>query len=401
MDYNSKIYKLFGLKFGIESEGFLTTDNSGYKTAYAEDWLNHHDLLGCDGRSDTVELRSDPIDNLHELEFNITNTLKYYSECIPEDMNLIFAPYAEATTQSKMPCGLHITFTINKEEFHEGLSVLYDNGRFIKFIESKFPLNGVVSIIEGNLGKERRECSNYGGYRYGSLYTKQFKQEDTYNKYDFGYEYRVFSSCLSNKDLFFKLVNDYMFLTFIYLYNYFYNNIPSFKSNSNIFRRDLTKAILDLKKDIVNKNIFDMYEILKNRKYKVILDWWENDDDSVGHSYSILDSLNSKNLIDGMDKSKVLIDVYKAWEINKDYSNTSSYCEECLRKYCECDGNGNCPDCGYHYCRCDYYCGECDRYDCICDQYCNICGEYTNGSCDCCHECDCEICCCHEEEVEV
>jgi hypothetical protein len=410
MQFNSKLYKLLGIKFGIESEGFLTTDNSGYKTAYAEDWLDSCDLLGCDGRSDTVEIRSDPLDNLHDIEINLTNTLKSYSDRLPE-MKLIFAPYAEASTQSYMPCGLHITFTTSKIEFYSRISELYESNRFKKFIESKLPLKGVINEIEGILGEKRRNCSSYGNYEYGGFYSKRFRKVDTiydYNScdlnYDVGYEYRVFSSCLSNKDLFFKLVNSYIFLTFIYLYNDFYNNISSFKSDSNIFRRDLTKAVIDLKKAIVNKNIFDISEILKDKKYKVILDWWEGDIDSISYGHSIVDSMNKDNLIDGMDKSKVLIDIYDAWNIKREESTAGSYCDDCLRKYCQCGSSeysNYCYGCDHNPCRCGDYCSNCDSYYCRCDEYCSICGEYTDGSCSCCYECGYEECCCDEEEVEV
>ncbi len=367
----SNLSKMLGLKFGIESEGFLT-NNYGKTCAYAHDWLDFNDKLGCDGRYDTVELRSNPVESLLELEKDIRSILYSYSDSLP-DMDLIFAPYAVNNNccedyDKNMPCGLHITFSINMKSIHEILIEDFDKNKYKNYFKNKFPIY-ILNKIEGDLGESRRNNYIYGNYN-NSLRIKYFNNNNIFPRYNLekidadsiGFEFRLFSSVMSNKDLFFKYINSYMFINFLYLYNLFYNNIQLFSSYSKAITNGIDKLFIELYNEIGNKDFSKIYNILSKNKYKPIIKWWEENEDSFGSGFSLLDSFNKELLINNNINDLLLIDIYDSWDIKS---------EKIIRYY-------------------DNICDSCLRttYNCSCDEY-----RYEEDICNCCGNYEYECCC--------
>lgn len=372
-----------GMLFGIESEGFLTIDD-GKNCYYAGEWLPGSGKLGCDGRADTVEYRSVPFIKMSNLKEDIKIALE--SHTMPDECKLIFAAHAENTQprgRGHMPCGLHITYSVKDVELINVMENLYNNGKFQKYIEKRYPLNEIMKF-EGEMGRKRRDCSHYGNYE-----DRAFQYRSSCSHGFNGIEYRVFSSCMSDMIAFDALVGSYMWFTWIYMWIHGQKKIHDFDTRFNI-DPELTEIIKDYKMYIVGRNAFSTscYNRTLETQFEPIRDSFKK--------ISEVDICECLRTLSSSAREMEKHDIYTLIKANK--KNGKKCCKKCLRTSCQCPvicsrcnneyrrGTNMCEDCGTcHNC--------CQCVECSCGTTFTTESEYLEHTCNACGNCPEDIWC--------
>lgn len=308
--------------WGLESEGYLTNDN-GDTCFYSYDWLGGtSEALGSDGRDDTVEYRSEPFTYIGDMIEHITELLA--EKRIPQNSMMIFHPYAYNDSE-EMPCGLHISMSWPK--WRKSYSSLEDKTCDYKsYVENKIPMK-LLKVIEGEAGEERREHSGYGVYDgYDDIRIKWFSNTK-------GLEYRVLSSCMSDFELFKAIVGTYMWISWVYWYQFMYKDSSDNRREKN-FDKSLYEEMTMFLGETDNSSINNYCYInaIKNESYSQIKEVFKN--------FSGLDIVECIEFINYRAESGIELSresMHDVLFVEPAYS-CEDYCSCCLRSeyYCDC-----------------------------------------------------------------
>ena len=373
-----------GMKWGLESEGFITI-NQGQNCFPASQWLpGTRSALGQDGRSDTVEYRSVPFVHIDTLTQDVIERVKAVS--LPKESSLVFHPYAENRNEngsSGMPCGLHISFSLNNSLVKNSCMQYIRDNTYQNHIQRILPMSD-INKLEGPSGKKRRSSSGYG--RYSGGFRRRSREYDGYE----GVEYRVLSSSMSDYPTFSAVVGIYQWLSWSYMFNKLAMNL---KHSDIAIKTKCNPALIPAIKTYYKAKGDSRILTPETRSYIA-----QSSTLLVREEFFYITGINIVRALDHVlsvmsrETGYQISDIYEVLSIPKK-ATTAKYCTKCCRKssYCYCKHPcATCQSTTYSGRLCAV-CSSCCSCNCI---PCRSCStnyatrtEYNAHLCDVCNTC--------------